>query len=44
MTLTRVKNPARFGLIEVDGTGNILNFREKNHSDGYINGGFMVID
>lgn len=44
MTLTRVKNPARFGLIEVDDTGNISNFREKNISDGYINGGFMVVN
>lgn len=44
LTITQVKNPIRFGLIETDNNGNILQFKEKKQSDGYINGGFMVVD
>lgn len=44
LTMTQVKSPTRFGLVETDSNGNVLEFKEKNQSDGYINGGFMVIE
>ena len=44
LTLTKVKSPTRFGLVETDVNGQILDFKEKNQSDGYINGGFMCVD
>lgn len=44
LTMTQVKSPTRFGLIETDNDNNVLQFKEKNQSDGYINGGFMVVE
>ncbi len=44
LTITKVKSPTRFGLIETDIDDNIVQFKEKNQSDGYINGGFMVVE
>ena len=44
LTMTQVKSPTRFGLIEIDNNGIVLDFKEKNQSDGYINGGFMVVE
>ena len=43
-TLTKVKSPTRFGLIETDADGRVLEFQEKTQSDGYVNGGFMCVD
>lgn len=44
VTLTAVRPPARFGVIE--GIGNLVTkFAEKNQADaGWINGGFFVVD
>lgn len=40
-TLTGVKPPSRFGLLEIDGN-RITNFREKPLINEYVNGGFYV--
>lgn len=40
-TLTGVKPPARFGLMELDGN-KVKKFREKPIMDEYVNGGFYV--
>jgi len=43
-TVTSVRPPARFGLIESK-NGKVINFGEKTQSDaGWINGGFFVIN
>ena len=43
-TLTAVRPPARFGAIKIKGT-HVNYFREKNNLDeGWINGGFFVIE
>lgn len=44
LTISKVKSPTRFGLVETDSKGTIIQFKEKNQSDGYINGGFMVVE
>jgi glucose-1-phosphate cytidylyltransferase len=44
-TLTSVRPPARFGSIEMDNNGNIVEFKEKPQlGEGWINGGYFVFD
>jgi glucose-1-phosphate cytidylyltransferase len=43
-TLTAVRPAARFGALDLDGSG-VAHFREKSQTDaGWINGGFMVFE
>ena len=43
-TITAVQPGGRFGTLEIDNTGSINSFREKNKEDGgWINGGYMVL-
>ena len=43
-TLTAVRPPARFGYVKIDGV-QVHHFGEKNQADeGWINGGFFVLD
>ena len=43
-TVTAVQPEARFGGMEMDADGNVLNFREKPKGDGkWVNGGFFVL-
>lgn len=43
LTLTAVKPPGRFGLLNMEEGGRVLSFQEKPDGDGgYINGGFFV--
>lgn len=45
VTLTAVRQPARFGVLDFDGGDRIVRFREKSALDGgWINGGFFVIE
>lgn len=45
VTLTGVNIAQRFGVLEMDGRGNVVEFREKSDDDeAAINGGFMVIE
>jgi glucose-1-phosphate cytidylyltransferase len=45
VTMTAVRPSARFGGLEIADSGNIIAFREKLPTDeGYINGGFMVME
>lgn len=45
VTLTGVNIAQRFGVLDIDDTGTITTFREKDDSDkSAINGGFMVIE
>ncbi len=44
-TITAVQPPAKFGVLNMDGEGNVLNFQEKPTGEGgWINGGFMVLN
>lgn len=44
-TLTAVKPEGRFGVIDVDESGNVIRFQEKNKKDvSFINGGFFVLE
>ena len=44
-TLTTVQLPGRFGSIEMNHAGDVLNFNEKPDGDGvWINGGFFVLE
>ena len=44
-TLTAVKPPARFGVLNIADSGLITSFREKPNGDGtWINGGFFVLN
>lgn len=44
-TLTAIKLSARFGVLDIDDSDNISEFREKTTEDGsFINGGFMVLE
>lgn len=44
-TLTAVRPPARFGSIEMEEDGQILEFKEKPQlGEGWINGGYFVFD
>lgn len=43
-TLTATRPPGRYGALELDPGGRVLNFREKPDGDGsWINGGFFVL-
>ena len=44
-TISAVNVGQRFGVLDMDGTGQINSFREKNDNDGgVINGGFMIMN
>lgn len=44
-TISAVNVGQRFGVLDMDGSGQIHSFREKNDSDGgVINGGFMIMN
>lgn len=44
-TLTAVRPPARFGVLNIDASGQIKSFHEKPDGDGtWINGGFFVLN
>lgn len=44
-TISAVNVGQRFGVLDMDGTGQIHSFREKNDNDGgVINGGFMIMN
>jgi glucose-1-phosphate cytidylyltransferase len=44
VTVTAVRPPARFGVMEIEGD-EVIHFGEKNQADaGWINGGFFVIE
>jgi glucose-1-phosphate cytidylyltransferase len=44
-TMTVVRSPSRFGIVEVDGEGGVRNFREKPaEGAGWINGAFFVLE
>lgn len=43
LTLTSVRPKGRFGALEIEDTGRIVNFSEKGNDDsGWVNAGFMV--
>lgn len=41
-TLTAVKPPSRFGVLDIDKHGQVVKFREKPRVDTWINGGYFV--
>lgn len=44
-TMTSINIGQQFGVVEIDGTGKITKFREKQQTDGrVINGGYMVFN
>ncbi len=43
-TLTSVKPPTRFGVIDIDADGTIRSFREKPQTDSWVNAGFFVFE
>ena len=44
-TMTSINIGQQFGVVEIDHTGKITKFREKQQTDGrVINGGFMVLN
>jgi glucose-1-phosphate cytidylyltransferase len=43
-TLTTVRPPSRFGVLDLEENGKVLNFREKPQADGWINAGFFVFE
>jgi glucose-1-phosphate cytidylyltransferase len=43
-TITAVQPPGRFGVLDINGGGRVVSFREKPQTEGgWINGGFMVL-
>ncbi len=45
VTLTAVRPPARFGVLELDAHGFVRHFKEKERlSEGWISGGFFVVE
>ncbi len=43
-TITAIQPGGRFGVLDIEGDGQISQFKEKNKEDGgWINGGFMVL-
>lgn len=45
VTITAVRPPARFGLMDIDKNSNVKKFKEKvQFKNGWINGGYMVIN
>jgi len=43
-TVTGLKPLSRFGVLEDDGEGSVVRFREKPRLDSYISGGFFVLE
>lgn len=43
-TLTTVKPPSRFGVLDIEPDGSVSRFREKPQTDGWINAGFFVFE
>lgn len=44
-TMTAIQPGGRFGMLDIDNSENIMNFKEKMKEDGgWINGGFMVLE
>ena len=44
-TMTAVRPPARFGVLQIDGSGAVASFKEKPDGDNsWINGGFFVLE
>ena len=44
-TVTAVRPPARFGVLDIDSDGQVATFKEKFDQDmGWINGGFFVLE
>jgi glucose-1-phosphate cytidylyltransferase len=43
-TVTTVKPLSRFGLMEVDTDGGVIQFREKPVMDGWVNAGFFIFE
>ncbi len=44
-TITAVKPPGRYGALNINAQGNVLNFQEKPQGDGgWINGGYLVLE
>ncbi len=41
-TVTAVRQISRFGIMALDALGNVTSFREKPHSEDWINGGFFI--
>ena len=44
ITVTGVRPPARFGELTINQNNEVINFKEKPLSQGWINGGFFVIE
>jgi glucose-1-phosphate cytidylyltransferase len=44
-TITAVQPPGRYGALNIDSKGHVLNFQEKPQGDGgWINGGYFVLE
>jgi glucose-1-phosphate cytidylyltransferase len=43
-TLTSVRPVSRFGVLQTDSVGSVLEFAEKPNAEGWINAGFMVLE
>jgi glucose-1-phosphate cytidylyltransferase len=43
-TLTSVKPPTRFGVIDIAANGSIKSFKEKPQTDSWVNAGFFVFE
>ena len=41
-TVTAVRQPSRFGIMDLDSSSNVTSFREKPQNEGWINGGFFI--
>lgn len=45
IALKKIKNPERYGLVEFNKSGQIINFKEKQKSaEGFISGGYYIIN
>lgn len=44
ITITAVRMPSQFGIVEIDGSSLVTRFREKPVLNEWINGGFMVVN
>jgi glucose-1-phosphate cytidylyltransferase len=43
-TITSVRPVSRFGVLQTDDSGSVLEFAEKPNTEGWINAGFMVLE
>jgi glucose-1-phosphate cytidylyltransferase len=43
-TLTAIRPPSQFGVLDLDQDGRVMGFQEKPRLDHWINGGFMVFE